>query len=288
MSKIIRLTESELVQTIKKIILENSDRLEFYDNEDLTDIYFTLFKEWISKNVDERYRKYPISYLLKKFSRQFEIDTSGSSDETPNTYTGFSPYKVKRYLKKLIDKGDFTLPTMQSDHKFTEKYAKYIPIVLEAIDIPDFVDLHFEEKEPYVVFVTPIVNFEKMMKSDSKKRFNEQTFNSEFKKYFENFLGVDFGNPKYGEVFLRVNDVRYDGFDEWVKKVFEKKIKKSIKELPFGKDISRIKMVLNRGDVSITIYRKTWSVPSNQFREQIMKLIQDLGYNPSKFSISFN
>lgn len=235
MSKVITLSESELIGLVKRIISENTMNLDFYTNEDLMDIYFTLFKDWMSKNVDEKYKKYPMSYLLQKFSSKFETETAGISERPSYELGTLNIYRLKNYIRERLRRGDYTLPSMQSDQKFTEKYKRYIGDYVDDLNLPDYIHLDFDELEPNDINIRPTIDFNKMIRSNDAKNLDHHRFTREFKDFFRGFLGVEFGNPKHGEVQLSTSEPQYKGFDEWVKNEFNKKIKKGIKALPIGK-----------------------------------------------------
>jgi hypothetical protein len=286
MSKIVTLTESELVGLVKKFIFESMG-LEFYTNEDFMDAYLTLFREWASKNLDEKHRKYPISFLIKTYGDRFEKETSGESFNSKYD-KGLSHYRIKNYITKLVNKGLFSPLTMQPEEKFTEKYSKFIPMFLERINLPEYVDLEFQEHEPNVVHVYPKVDFEKQLVSD-KPLFDKWAFLKKIQHYFENYLGVEFGNPVYGQVSLTVSEPEIKGIDEWIKNVFNKKIKKDIKKMPFGSLINRIRLEkTDQGKIKMHVYRSSWSTPRKDFVDGINAYLANLGYNSSKFLVDIN
>jgi hypothetical protein len=101
------------------------------------------------------------------------------------------------------------------------------------------------------------------------------------KKRIEDFLGVEIGNPTYGQLSFKMNK-QYIGVDEWVKKTLNKEIKKKIKELPnAARILHAIRFETHSsssmgGDLKLSY--KSWN-GSNEFIKSVRSLLQDMGYN---------
>ena len=103
------------------------------------------------------------------------------------------------------------------------------------------------------------------------------------KKIFEDFGGVDFGNPAHGEVEMNYSVLRDGGADDWVKKVLNKTLKKSIRELPVGHLLHSIRFKPSSGGGDITLVFKDRATYEGKRRmtEQTRELLTQLGYGPN-------
>ena len=68
MKKVIKLSEEKL-ERIVNLVLEQVN-LNDYEEEDFYDAYFSTFRQWIVEKLGEDIKKYPLSYLLRKYGRQ--------------------------------------------------------------------------------------------------------------------------------------------------------------------------------------------------------------------------
>jgi hypothetical protein len=296
MSRKIVITEEKICEIIH-LVLEQSVDLSNYEDEDFFDAYFNLFRQWLSEKIGEESKKYPTSFLLKKYGRKFEreigIDNPETLDDEPENDDSkyrFNRYQIRTLIKSLVDKGKYSLPRISIEKKFTEKFAKALPSMVERLELPDYVSVEFEEETPNKVWVKYNIDFPKMVTStDSLGRsyLNANGLLSKLKGYLHNFLGVEFGNPLYGEVEMNTYDIQYIGLDEWTKNVLNKKIKKDIKNLPDGHNIQRVNFEVKSGSATMKFVLKGWR-SRNELRVQIADYLKRNGYNENtlQFEIS--
>lgn len=294
MIKKIKISEQKIHKIINLVLNEMVD-LNDYQEEDFYDAYFNLFRKWITEKLGEDVKKYPTSYLLKKYSTQFEKQLTGDDndieDDNDNDfnddYSRFDYYRTKKFIGDLVKKGKFTLPSMAPEKKFTEKYEKILPSIIEALAIPEYVSLSFEEEKTNKVWMRPIVDFVKMIHSKENRSVSTNTILTNLKKYLTNFAGVEFGNPLYGKLELNSFDLNYIGLDEWVKNVLNKKIKKEIRKLPHADIINKIGFNVSRGIATLKIYTKTWK-NRPELSKEIKEYLTNLGLNSNIFQLEID
>jgi hypothetical protein len=287
MKRIVVLTEAELKKIISLVVEQIN--LDDYEEEDLLEAFLIVFRQWINEKLGDDVKKYPLSYLLKKYMKQFEIEMDV---ETSYNYdTGYNRFALLMVAKKLINKGKYSLPSLNTQEKFTDKYKKILPYVIQLLELPDFVNIEFDEKEPNRVMVKFNVDFLKMIVSDRQRHISPNNILHKLKQYLEKFAAVEFGNPNYGQIDMNANDLNYVGVDEWVKTVLNKKIKKEIKELPSAKNkIHSIKFIVGKGVADIKIvFKETVYLyrAKKQIREDIEEYLKNLGYNTEVLKVDF-
>jgi hypothetical protein len=277
MKKVIKLSEEKLGEIIS-LIMEQV-KLEDYEEEDFIEGFLITFRQWITEKLGDESKKYPLSYLLRKYGSDFEkdmgIETNGSS-------TSFSHYRLLNSGKRLAEKEKYSLPSMNAGIKFTEKYSKLLSLFIERIELPDYVSISLDERVPNKVDVRFDVDFPKMIMSQEYKSLSSGNLLYSLKKYLENFGGVEFGNPNYGQVQMNGKKLNYVGLDEWVKNVLNKKIKKEIKSLvPYAKNIHSIRFDVEGGKANMKIVFKDdfrWNL-RKEVVVGIREYLTNLGYN---------
>ena len=121
------------------------------------------------------------------------------------------------------------------------------------------------------------------MKYPTRYSVSEYNVMQKLKKIFEDFGGVDFGNPAHGEVEMNYSSLNQNGSDEWVKKVLNKTLKKLIRELPIGHLLHSIRFKPSSGGGEITLVFKDRATYDGKRRmtEQTRELLTQLGYGPN-------
>jgi hypothetical protein len=280
MKKILTLTESELIGVVRRIT--ERVNLEDYSQEDFFDVFFQVFREWIFNKLGDESKKYPMSLLLKKYGPEF-AEEKGLVHRGARSDFDSSHYSLEHYGKELVRKSHYTLPSSYRDEKFTEKYAKAIPHFVSMMELPPFIDLTFMENEPNRVRVNIGLDYDGWMKYPQRFSVNEHGITDKLKKIFQNFGGVDFGNPAHGEVEMTYNPYRDTGADDWVKKVLNKTIKKAIRELAYGNYLHSIRFKPNSGGGEITMVFKDRAgyEMKRKMVELSRQLLSDMGYGPN-------
>lgn len=280
MKKILTLTESEFIGMVKRIAEQVN--LDDYSAEDFFDVFFQVFRQWILEKLGEDAKKYPMSLLLKKYGPEF-VEQKGLVHRGRREDFDSSHYSLEHYGKELVRKSHFTLPSSYRNEKFTDRYAKAIPHFISMLNLPSFMNLSFEEKEPNRVRVSFDVNYDEWMKYPERATVHEYSLTEKLKRIFENFGGVEFGNPAHGEVEMTYNSFKENGADEWVKKVLNKTLKKSIRELPIGHLLHsiRFKPSTSGGDISLVFKDRATYEGKRKMTEQARELLKQLGYGPN-------
>ena len=278
MSTKVILKESELISLVKRIV-ENIE----YNDLDYANAFFQIFMDWIRKNTPEKFWSYPVGFLIRKYSYPFIKDVTGD-DFYPRTGGGkdyvIARYDIDRIVKSAIKKGHYTFPSLYSEEKFIDKYKKIIPTVIENLELPEYSTIRFEEKEPNFVKVFIDVLYSNMLLSDKVKSINRTNIERDIKNFLENFVGVEFGNPAYGEVDLTVADPTLYGIDEWIKEVLNKKIKKHIRTFPEAKILKSIRFepLSNGGTMKLSFANYPSYVSRNALRDRIKEYLKELGF----------
>lgn len=278
MKKVLSLTESELIKVINRIVESYSD--EVYNDEDYVEVFLNYFRPWVKKNHGDEIGEYPLSYLVKKYISEFALDNGMHPDNVIFGYRN-NLTNAANIGKKLVQQGKHKLPTLRSQEMFTEKYKKPLEYFLTELNLPDFIKVEFIEQTPYNVYVKLDVDWEGLIKYEGDVRPNFEKIFGELKKRIEDFLGIEIGNPTYGQLSFKMNK-QYVGVDEWVKKTLNKEIKKKIKELPnASRMLHAIKFETNGssnmgGDLKLSF--KNWN-GRNDFIKSVKSLLQSMGYN---------
>jgi hypothetical protein len=280
--KKLTLTENELIGVIRRISEEVN--LNDYSREDFIDVFFQVFRSWISEKLGEEYKKYPVSFLLKKYGQQF-IDTKELSHRGYNTNFDSSFHSLEHYGRELVRKSLYELPQLYKQEKFTEKYKKVIPHFVQMMDLPSFVNVVFVENEPNRVVVRFDVNFEEWMKYPEKSKIDEFSTLSKLKKIFSDFGGVEFGNPAHGEVQMSYSSNVESSTEDWVKNQLNKVIKKAIRGIDGTKDVHsiRFKPSSSGGRIEI-VFKDRYNVgypAKNKFVRSAQEVVSSLGYGPN-------
>lgn len=285
MKKTLILTESELVKVINRIVESYND--EIYDEEDYVEAFLQYFRPWVRKNHGDEVGESPLSYLIKKHISEFAKDIGLDDYATEEWRSNIS--NASRVGNRIVSQGKHKLPSLRSQEKFTERFKKPLEFFLNELNIPDYIELNFFEDNPYNVRVEVIVDWLRLIKSKDEKAPNLNSIKTELEKRIKDFLGVDFGNPIHGQLRLNFGSPEYVGIDEWIKKDFNKEIKKKIKALPNAtRIIHAIKFVekgsknLIGGELQFSI--KSW-VGHQVLIQNIKNMLQSMGYNTNILKI---
>ena len=257
-----------------------------YEKDDYVDIGISTFKDWL-KDTKNLVGKFPFGYLKKKYGDEFtDFLYQGHEGDKPSYYTGrhTDPEQWGRTIVKYGIVSD--LPTLAKEGSFMETYSRFLPRIIEMLKLPNWLKIEFVESQPYQVYMNYRVDFPEMIKSTTNERFTTSSLFMNLKKHLEKYLGVDFGKIVEGKVSMKQGSVFFNGFDEWVKNVFNKELKKEFKNLPNGNDIHSISLKhpsdLQRVDIKITTRRNSYGY---RVVNQIRDLMNSKGYNPNYLEI---
>jgi len=201
-----------------------------------------------------------------------------------------SEEKLERIVNLVLEQ--VNLNDYEEEDFYDAYFSTFRQWIVEKLgeDInPDFVSVNFQEDQPNRVRVRFDVDFEKMIKSQERYSLSSHTLLDKIKKYLKNFLGVEFGNPAYGEVDMESDKTNYVGLDEWVKNVLNKKIKKEIKALLKPNPIHAIRFEVNNGKATMKIVFSDsagFGTRGNTMKE-IRSYLEKEGYNPRVFEVEY-
>ena len=267
----------------KKIL----EQVQTYDEFDYYDAFFTMFKEWVKANYGEEEVRKPLSFLLKKYSKKFKRYIDGADDpddaDDDDYEDRFNRWNMNRVIDKAIERGLYKFPTLRSDEKFLDRYGKGLNMVIENLELPTYAKVKFEEKKAHEVDVRIYISFKDWMKDPEQRNFNSSTILSRLKNYLTNFLGVEFGNPAHGKTHMEVYLERNDGFDDWKKNEYMKKIRPQIRLMEGGKTIKSIKIEPESRGIFLKItfnYNTGWNT-KREVVEKVQNLLRELGYGPA-------
>lgn len=286
------ITESEINRIYLRILLEEFN-LDDYEDSDFYDVFLLLFKEWVAKKMGEEYKRYPTSYLLKKYGREFEKemdihnqeDDEFDNEEEDISYRDYDTWRIIDAAKKLVEKGKYSLPSLNTSLKFTEKYKKALPFVGEHLDISKNVKIEFSEDTPNRVFVDVTVDFPKYITDPNSRKIDKYDLKTDIKNFLSGYLGVEFGNPSYGAVDLNYGKFEFIGIEDWVQNVLNKKIKKDIKQLPNSKILHSIRFIIPDSDIPYIklIFKDIWDSQiwrdRLKFKNSVKQYLEKEGYN---------
>jgi hypothetical protein len=273
----ITLNKSEMIKFVSMIVEQVN--LSGYDEEDFVEVFVNLFRPWIKSKHGDEVSKYPMSYLAKKYFEEFTTDYNIESDRYGTTMK-----KIISVGREIVRNGAYQLPSLNSNKKFTERFKKPLLFLVDNLKLPDFINLKFDEEMPNKVRGEVIVDFPKMIKSSDGPK-SPYTISKKLLKSFEDYLGVEFGSPVHGKLDFYLNTTpTYVGIDEWIKKEFNKNIKKQIKELPLAeRNISSLKFILStnhlKGEIKIGWKRDSRYGEHHKIKEEVKNILKSMGYN---------
>jgi len=269
----------ELKRTIRTILenMENSPTLDLseYDNEDFLEVFFSKFRPWVKATHGDEVGTLPMSYLIKKYINEF---SQLYMRELP---FGNVSSKAVRLGKEIVSKGEHQLTSLRPQHNFLEKYAKPLKFFVEDLNLPDFIQIKFNEPKPYRANMEVIVDFEELLKYDGDVP-SLDFINGKFRNFLTNYLGIDFGKSSHGGLNFAFPTAVFNKYEErWVKDDLNKIIKKEIKKLPSASSLRGIKFIPNHslGSSQLQMLRNSGSYRLGNVKTEIENLLSSLGYS---------
>ena len=272
------LNNSEMIKFVSMIVEQVN--LEGYTDEDFVEVFVNLFRPWVKSKHGDEVGKYPMSYLIKKHLEEFASD---NKIELQRFYGG-DLKKIIEIGRQIVRNGAYQLPSLNTNKKFTERFKKPLLFLVDNLNLPDFINLQFDEETPNRVRGEVVVNFPKLIKSSNSSK-SAYRISQKLQKSFEDYLGVEFGSPVHGKLDFYLNTTPiYFGLDEWIKKELNKNIKKQIKELPLAeRNISSLKFILNtnhiKGEIKIGWKRDARWTEHNKVKDEVRNILKSMGYN---------
>lgn len=287
MKKTIKLSEEKLEKIISTII-EQVQNLDDYGEEDFVEAFLITFREWITEKLGDESKKYPLSYFLRKYGREFE-ESMGTSVGYGRQYTGLDRYRIISVAKNIIKKGKYHLPIVTTETKFTDRYKKMLSHFFEKNKIPEYSSLDIIENEPNKVFLEFKVDFPKMITSETtSSTIKPDSILYDLKKFLQDYGGAEFGNPIYGQVDMRSSPIEYLKLDDWVKNVLNKKLKKEIKTLPGGNSIHAIRFEPTSNGASMKInFKDSFTGSRSKVVLSVKEYLASQGYNTEVLKVGW-
>lgn len=280
MKKLI-LSESEVVSLIK-LIMEQDTKFDFSDIDDLDyyDALFLMFRNWVQQNLPDSEKDAPVSYLLDKFGKRFVLELMGDGEFPVDDNFEINRWNIPRIVQGMVKKGKYKFPTKRKQDKFTDRFKKHIDYFISELNLPHWAKINLEEKTPYKVDFELELDFPEMIKSDGEEHISPHTVERKFRNYVEGYLGVEFGNPNYGNLDLNKKNTKFSNLESWVKNVLNKEIKTKIRALPYGRNVHSMKFEPKEGTSNLKIVFKghaSWN-GKHEFKQEVIRLLDDMGY----------
>jgi hypothetical protein len=291
MTKLI-LSHSNLVKYISMLAEQTQGvNLNDYNDEDFIEVFYLFFRPWIKKHHGDEIGEYPMSHLIKEHIKEF-LDDYKIDFSTSNYY--YTSTRLLSYVgKELIKKGAYKLKSLAKPGTFLERYGKKLNYIVETLNLPDFIEIKFEELNPYRVQVSLEINdFEKLLKYPGEIP-SWDSIRKELRSFIENYLGLETGKTSLGKLDLQFDtSPNYENYDDWVKTSFTKTIKKEIRELPKIKDnlhsikLSNGRNLYNYGITIILTFKHHvgWSL-EQEIKTKIKDYFKSKGYNSNYLKI---
>jgi hypothetical protein len=283
MKKVLSLTESELIKVINRIVESYSD--DVYNDEDYVEVFFHYFRPWVKKNHGDEIGEYPLSYLVKKYVAEFATDNGMHPDNVIFGYRN-NITNAANIGKKLVQQGKHKLPSLRSQEKFTEKYKKPLEFFISELNLPDYIKFDLIEENPYNILVIFDINWEGLIKYQGTEKVKPDAVVKELTQRISDFLGIEIGNPTYGQLSLKLKK-DYVGIDEWIKKTLNKEIKKKFRELPNSRILHAIKFETKSYELGgeLKLSFKNWN-GRHDFIKNAKDLLQSMGYNTNILNVT--
>lgn len=292
MKKVITLTESELVNMIGRIV--EDVETSHYDDSDFINAFITLFKPWVIKNHGEELENHPPSYLFKKYSNEFKDYLKMPEDLKDDVD---SPYGIGKYI---LQKELYSYKNLKQTEKFTEKYKKPLQVLIDGLNLPDYLSIELKVDIPYQVYATINVDFSKLLEDNVNPitAIKPPNYLKHLQDNIVSFLGPQIGESGFGELeFHSLVPQTNSSVTDWVKNVFNKEIKEKIRNLPGAKEnLHSIKFLPSlrglKGNVGLSFKTHYWGKPSrkfnrNDFVDDVQNLLKDMGYNENLLTVYY-
>lgn len=263
------------------------ENISYLSSEDFMD-YWSQFVRFYAKETGRDYSsKVPISFLTQKLVK--EIVERYELSVRPTSITTTS---IRLMVKELIDKGAIEIESIRPKEKFTEKLKNTIQRLTSQLNLNPNFTLEFIEESPNEIYVNISIDVEDWLKTSIEDKDRAISTYVNVLKLFEKFLGIELGNPIYGQIKFINAGVNIKRADEWVKKIFVKQIKPKIKNSEYGGIIQRMQVEFGRTSFEIKIVSPRYKRPSNYNTsglESIIKnIFSEMGYNPESVSVLFS
>lgn len=278
----ILITESNLLSIINKLIMIREDESDDFSQEnysdlDMQDIFIVLFRNWVTQKIGERSKDLPLTYLMKKYGKEF-FDEIGETEHRTRGYEfEFSRWELERLLRNAVRRGAIKVPSLRPKGKFTDKFGKAIQFLLERLEIPDYIKMRIEEPTPYNLRIVTVVDYPEFLKTQERKNLTK--YSDEFVKSLKDYVGVEEGEPYLGELRIGRTKPIFDNLDNWVKTEL-KDIKNFIKTIDTGKNVHRIKFEAQeyKGELKLIFKGYASYLIKSEMKQKLNQYLKDSGY----------
>lgn len=208
---------SKNVSNIIRLIKEEID-ISDYTNEDLIDVFLTVFKNWVKEKHGDDIIKYPVSYLLNKYEDDFLKELGLNKKD----FSGSTSYRLSRIGRELVTRAMFAYESVPK----TDKSWFDIPVnkriwdtMISRLDIPPYMTVDVNELRPRYLKVAISADFVEMVKSKIPLKYKTvDSLTGEIERFLKEYGGVQLGNPSHGKLQIVDGYYTMDGFYEWEKK----------------------------------------------------------------------
>lgn len=208
---------SKNVSNIIRLIKEEID-ISDYTNEDLIDVFLTVFKNWIKEKHGDDVIKYPVSYLLNKYEDDFLKELGLNKKD----FSGSTSNRLSIIGRELVTRAMFAYESVPK----TDKSWFDIPVnkriwdtMISRLDIPPYMTVDVNELRPRYLKVAISADFVEMVKSKIPLKYKTvDSLTGEIERFLKEYGGVQLGNPSHGKLQIVDGYYTMDGFYEWEKK----------------------------------------------------------------------
>ena len=286
MTKSQHLSESD-IQRIVGLVLEQDDDAAGYDEFDYIDAFNRVFSNWLSTTQNIDVSKYPLSYLLKKYSARFLLAHKLMPEEDVDEDYVIDRWSMPKIGKDILQKGLIKYPSLREEGRFLGRFAKAIERFISSQNFPPFVNVKFEEPKPYIINPTYQIDLVSYLKSSDPTRFHKHNLNDKLEDFIKGYLGMEISSPQYGGVQVEYPNIELVGKDNFIKNIVNKDIKKRIKEIS-NNTIQRINLEITdapRVNMKLTFkYGPSWE-KRKEITAQANQILTDMGFIPEKFKV---
>lgn len=290
----VRITEQQFLKMKKSklFVFEQKEEEDFdmYEDSDFLDVYVNVFKKWLDKKLGGGLEKYPFSHLLKRYSFQFlkEMDLL-PEDTDESDYELIDIQDMVNFGRNIVEKNLYQIPSLRKEQSFLEKYGKHLERILKSLELPPYAEIIFEEPSFYKLRPKIVIDFEKMIKSNVKNKINVYGVIDDLKKYMKNYLGISFGKLIHGDLEMNDATIEHKGLPEWLKNVYNKKLKKEIKQLPGSKKITKMYFEIKgrRPLIKLAFDWDTRREEKLEAKKQVEEYLKSQGYELENLGIDW-
>ena len=288
MYKHTQLSEGDIRRIVSLVLEQDEDDSMGYDSFDYIDAFLRSFKSWLSLTKKVKDVDFPMSYLLRKYSREFVLANNLTSPDDIDEDYSVDRWEMERFGREIIRKKILRYPSLREQGRFLDRFGKAIQRFISSQNYPNYVNVNLEENRPYQIETNYEIDLVPSLKSDGQQKFYKHRLNKNFEDFIQNYLGMEITSPQYGGVEVGYPNIVLKGKDEFIKNVINKEIKKKIREIS-NNTIQRMNLEFQDGPKLnlklIFKYGPSWERKS-EIVDKANQILKDMGFNPDKFKVS--